>query len=89
MAPSATEIGSAATVPHAGSEALYRDSLKEKPKVEMPKLGDLGMPSFDDPYKAREYMKGRQVLAFRIFAKLGFDDGVAGHITLRVSLDFN
>jgi ribulose-5-phosphate 4-epimerase/fuculose-1-phosphate aldolase len=24
-------------------------------------------------------------LAFRIFAKLGFDEGVAGHITLRVS----
>lgn len=42
-------------------------------------------PKFEDKYKEREYQKGRLVLAFRIFAKLGFDEGVAGHITLRVS----
>lgn len=41
-------------------------------------------PKFDDPYKARDYFKGRLALAFRIFAKHGFDEGVAGHITLRV-----
>ncbi|KAH8906496.1 arad-like aldolase/epimerase [Coniochaeta sp. PMI_546] len=83
MSPSATENQSAETSPHVASDALYRDGLKEKPKVQMPKLVDLGMPSFDDPYKARAYLKGRLVLAFRIFAKFGFDDGVAGHITLR------
>jgi hypothetical protein len=38
----------------------------------------------DDLYKERAYQKGRLALAFRIFAKLGFDEGVAGHITLRV-----
>jgi hypothetical protein len=27
-------------------------------------------------------------LAFRIFADLGFDDGVAGHITARVCFEF-
>jgi len=37
----------------------------------------------EDPYKEREYQKHRLALAFRIFAKLGFDEGVAGHITLR------
>lgn len=41
-------------------------------------------PKFDDKYKEREYLKGRLALAFRIFAKNGFDEGVAGHITLRV-----
>jgi hypothetical protein len=41
-------------------------------------------PTFEDKYKEREYQKGRLALAFRIFAKLGFDEGVAGHITLRV-----
>lgn len=41
-------------------------------------------PKFDNPYKEREYLKGRLILAYRIFAKLGFDEGVAGHITLRV-----
>ena len=40
--------------------------------------------TFTDKYEEREYKKGRLALAFRIFAKLGFDEGVAGHITIRV-----
>ena len=40
-------------------------------------------PSFDDKYKERDYLKGRLAAAFRIFGKYGFDEGVAGHITLR------
>lgn len=40
-------------------------------------------PKFADKYEEREYLKGRLALAFRIFGKLGFDEGVAGHITLR------
>lgn len=32
-------------------------------------------PSFDDPLDARQYLKERLVLAFRIFAKLGYDEG--------------
>lgn len=40
-------------------------------------------PKFKDLYQEREYLKGRLALAFRIFAKHGFDEGVAGHITLR------
>ena len=43
-------------------------------------------PKFADKYQERAYQKGRLALAFRIFAKFGFDEGVAGHITLRVSL---
>jgi ribulose-5-phosphate 4-epimerase/fuculose-1-phosphate aldolase len=43
---------------------------------------------FKDKYEEREYQKGRLALAFRIFAKFGFDEGVAGHITLRVSPQF-
>lgn len=42
-------------------------------------------PKFEDKYEEREYLKGRLALAFRIFGKLGYDEGVAGHITLRVS----
>ncbi|KAK1974945.1 class II aldolase and Adducin domain-containing protein [Colletotrichum cereale] len=38
---------------------------------------------FDDPYKHRQYLKERLALGFRIFAKNGFDAGVAGHITVR------
>ena len=42
-------------------------------------------PTFDDKYKERAYLKGKLAAAFRIFGKYGFDEGVAGHITLRVS----
>ncbi|USP81467.1 uncharacterized protein yc1106_08741 [Curvularia clavata] len=46
-----------------------------------------GPPKFDDPYKERAYLKGRLAAAFRIFGKYGFDEGVAGHITLRDPVD--
>lgn len=44
-------------------------------------------PVFEDKYKEREYLKGRLAAAFRIFGKFGFDEGVAGHITLRDPVD--
>ncbi len=78
MAPSATE---SLPSPHYEDEK-HGTELKSH-KVQMPKFD--GFPRFDNPYEEREYMKGRLALAFRIFAKFGFDEGVAGHITLRVS----
>lgn len=54
-------------------------ALKREGQIAFPKP-----PIFEDKYKEREYLKGRLALAFRIFAKNGFDEGVAGHITLRV-----
>ncbi|KAI1268852.1 class II aldolase and Adducin domain-containing protein [Xylariaceae sp. FL1019] len=44
-------------------------------------------PSFKDPHEERQYVKQRLALAFRIFAKQGFDEGVAGHITVRDPVD--
>lgn len=65
--------------------SLPNNGSNNTPKtVEMPTAGSLGIPEFEDPYQAREYLKGRLALAFRIFAKLGYDEGVAGHITLKV-----
>jgi hypothetical protein len=55
---------------------------RHEAKVKMPTSP--GPPKFDDPYKERAYLKGRLAAAFRIFGKYGFDEGVAGHITLRV-----
>jgi hypothetical protein len=40
-------------------------------------------PVFEDKYEEREYLKGKLAAAFRIFGENGFDEGVAGHITLR------
>lgn len=46
-----------------------------------------GPPTFTDKHEEREYLKGRLAAAFRIFGKYGFDEGVAGHITLRDPVD--
>ena len=58
---------------------------EEKAKVQMPKFP--GPPKFKDKYEEREFLKGRLAAAFRIFGKYGFDEGVAGHITLRDPVD--
>jgi ribulose-5-phosphate 4-epimerase/fuculose-1-phosphate aldolase len=40
-------------------------------------------PTFENKYEERTYLLGRLAAAFRIFGKFGFDEGVAGHITVR------
>ncbi|GGI71334.1 class II aldolase/adducin family protein [Shewanella gelidii] len=40
-------------------------------------------PVFSDPLQQRQYEKQRLAAAFRVFAHAGFDEGLAGHITLR------
>ncbi|MCJ1451542.1 hypothetical protein MMC28_001881 [Mycoblastus sanguinarius] len=54
-------------------------------KVQMPKFP--GPAKFTDKYAERDYLKGKLAAAFRIFGKYGFDEGVAGHITLRDPVD--
>ncbi|KAI4201817.1 MAG: hypothetical protein LQ350_003017 [Teloschistes chrysophthalmus] len=62
--------------------APHEPGLSEsKAKVQMPKFP--GPPSFSDKHAERDYLKGRLAAAFRIFGKYGYDEGVAGHITLR------
>lgn len=41
------------------------------------------MPTFASVGEERLYRKQRLAAAFRLFAKFGFDEGVAGHITAR------
>ena len=66
--------------------APLEPGLSEKQaKVQMPKFP--GPPKFTDKYEEREYLKGRLAAAFRIFGRYGFDEGVAGHITLRDPVD--
>jgi ribulose-5-phosphate 4-epimerase/fuculose-1-phosphate aldolase len=40
-------------------------------------------PSFSTPEEERRHRKQRLAAAFRLFARYGFDEGVAGHITAR------
>jgi ribulose-5-phosphate 4-epimerase/fuculose-1-phosphate aldolase len=40
-------------------------------------------PNFASPAEERVYRKQRLAAAFRLFARFGYDEGVAGHITCR------
>lgn len=82
--PSATSNGNESQAGTATLEPGLDKSQAAKKEITMPKFP--GPKKFADKYEERDYQKGRLALAFRIFAKFGFDEGVAGHITLRVSL---
>ncbi|QIZ77733.1 class II aldolase/adducin family protein [Ferrimonas lipolytica] len=47
----------------------------------------LAPPQFDDPYQQRLHDKQRLAAAFRAFALYGFDEGLAGHITVRDAVE--
>ncbi|KAF8228121.1 arad-like aldolase/epimerase [Tricholoma matsutake] len=42
-----------------------------------------GIPKFHDPYAEREWIKEHMAATFRFWGKLGYGDGIAGHITVR------
>ena len=41
------------------------------------------IPQFTDKYAERQWAKEHMAAAFRVFAKLGYNDGAGGHISLR------
>jgi hypothetical protein len=43
-------------------------------------------PTFKNKLEEQKFLKHRLALAYRVFAKSGFADGVAGHITVRFVL---
>ncbi len=40
-------------------------------------------PSFESVEDERQHRKERMAAAFRLFSKIGFDEGIAGHVTAR------
>ena len=44
---------------------------------------NIGPPTFDNVVDERNYRKAKLAGALRIFGRLGFGEGVAGHITVR------
>ena len=78
----------AGSIGHA-TRAGHTEQQPEKFQYDFSEKGGYGFPQppkFDDKLQERGYLKGRLAAAFRIFGQNGFDEGVAGHITLRVSL---
>lgn len=52
--------------------------------------GNFSVPQpriFEDPYEQRAWDKQRLAAAFRVFALQGFDEGLAGHITVRDAVE--
>lgn len=41
------------------------------------------IPQFSDKYAERQWAKEHMAGAFRVFAKMGYNDGAGGHISLR------
>lgn len=48
-----------------------------------------GIPKFDDLYKKRQWQLEHMAGAFRVFARKGFTEGTAGHISVRDPVDPN
>ncbi|KAJ5339538.1 class II aldolase/adducin domain protein [Penicillium brevicompactum] len=42
-----------------------------------------GIPSFQDPYAKRQWIREHMAAAFRFFGKQGYGEGVSGHISVR------
>lgn len=46
-----------------------------------------GIPKIEDPYQKRQWQLEHMAGAFRVFARLGFTEGAAGHISVRDTVD--
>ncbi|KAK2873719.1 hypothetical protein FQN49_002136 [Arthroderma sp. PD_2] len=86
--PTMTETAPPATAPTTLRTEVEEYVVKgETPEIAQTRALFPKPPVFEDKAKEREHLKGRLALAFRIFAKFGYDEGVAGHITLRDPVD--
>ncbi|PPR03538.1 hypothetical protein CVT24_007024 [Panaeolus cyanescens] len=60
--------------------ASVNSMMADKANIPLP-------PTFPSKLEEREFLKFRLAQAFRIFGNLGYNEGVAGHITLRDPID--
>ncbi len=72
---------------------MSKDQQAQKSSIAQGALGDqqtidqFGPPVFEDKTQEQTYIKQRLAASFRLFAHYGFDDGLAGHITVRDSIE--
>jgi len=75
MAPAATLV---ANEPAGGANSLSFGKTKDGKKLKI-----RSYPKFESLEEERLYRKQHLAAAFRVFAERGFDEGVAGHISVR------
>ncbi|KAM3586909.1 hypothetical protein VKS41_001958 [Umbelopsis sp. WA50703] len=61
-----------------GSETEEEAIAAAKAPIQIPRF-----PNFKDVHEQRVHMKQKLAAGFRLFAKFGWDEGVAGHMTFR------
>ena len=95
MAPSATQVPADVVVPSAAKTGSKGGAGKQQKYEDPPQVQSLGKtkdgrqlnirtyPKFDTLEEERQYRKQHLAAAFRVFADRGFDEGVAGHISVR------
>lgn len=79
MAPSATQTSLLDSAAHS-EQKEYRSG---DPSLAFVRDEQTLPPKFEDKHEERKFLKHRLALAYRIFAKCGFSEGIAGHITMR------
>lgn len=73
------------------TEVKQHQSINDQPKslTERVSRGDKegkikleGIPKFEDKYEEREWVKEHMAAAFRFWGRMGYGEGLAGHITV-------
>lgn len=90
--PSATYTETTPSAGYDKPDSQPKGTAPNEPKLPDPQAQEKSQffpspPKFTDKYEERKHLKERLALAFRIFGKYGFDEGVAGHITIRDPVD--
>ncbi len=69
---------------HSEQSSISQGAIGDQKTIEQ-----FGPPQFDDKVAEQHYLKQRLAASFRLFAYFGFDDGLAGHITVRDPIETN
>ncbi|CUM66578.1 uncharacterized protein PRCAT00004247001 [Priceomyces carsonii] len=64
---------------------LYKDAGPQNTAMGSEHPGKI--PSFENMYEKRKWIKQHMAAAFRVFARCGFTEGTAGHISVRNPID--
>jgi ribulose-5-phosphate 4-epimerase/fuculose-1-phosphate aldolase len=86
MAPSAiTETAS--TAPTVTPKQMIKESENSRPKTALELISQgqslPGIPTFPSYAEHRQWMLSKMALAFRVFARKGYTEGMSGHISVR------